>query len=60
MEMVIDDEEIDLEDFDNTDGYFEVKRELIKKIKSEIKQNPSEWKIERAKVLPGLKYDNED
>ncbi|CAG8655140.1 5674_t:CDS:2 [Racocetra persica] len=29
--------------------YYEVKRELVKKIKQEIEQNPSEWKIERGK-----------
>ena len=50
LKIVIDGEEISLYDWDNTcSEYYEVKRELIKKIKSEIKQNPSEWKIEKGK-----------
>ncbi|CAG8670267.1 12883_t:CDS:2, partial [Racocetra persica] len=35
--------------FNLPNEYFEVKRELVKKIKQEIKQNPFEWKIEWGK-----------
>ncbi|CFW93445.1 protein of unknown function [endosymbiont DhMRE of Dentiscutata heterogama] len=50
LKITIEGEEIDLYDFDNASSeYYEVKRELVKKIKQEIEQNPSEWKIERGK-----------
>lgn len=52
MKIVIEGEEIDLEDFfvtNNANDYIEVKRELIKKLEQEIRQNPSEWKIEQGK-----------
>ncbi|KLL05055.1 MAG: hypothetical protein MRERV_6c034 [Mycoplasmataceae bacterium RV_VA103A] len=50
LKIIIDGEEIDLYDFDNASNeYYEAKRELVKKIKQEIKQNPFEWKIEWGK-----------
>ena len=61
LKITIEGEEINLEKWDNyCEEYYEVKRELIKKIKQEIKQNPSEWKIEQVEVLPGLKYDRQN
>ena len=52
LKTVIEGQQIDLEDFfysNNANDYLQIKKELIKKIKAETKQNPSEWKIERGK-----------
>jgi len=48
LKIVIYGEEIDLENFigeNNGNDYLEVKKNLIKKVKQEVKQNPPEWEI---------------